>query len=382
MNTIRLLLLWLAAACAAAAHAQPIVVGAVISQTGAHAPLAAEYAKGIQLWREQVNAAGGLLGRTVELRLLDDGSQAVRAGPLYASLIRQDKVDLLIGPYGSAATLVAAAEAERARRVMVNGAGPAAAIHGREPKFVFQTTIPYSAYGPVVLPIAAEAGYRNLFILARDDAGSHEMAQATQRAAAGKDFAKAEVDVYRPGTLDFAEYVARARASGADAWIAFGDVRDAAEMVKTFKRLAYAPPLFFARAAAHPRFIALLGQDAEFALGAVDFDPRFGAAAQEFARAFGAKYTVAPGLDAAEGYSAGVVLAAAVRTAGTLDQEKLRAALGRIEIATPLGTYKASPQNGAQVGAKPVVVQIRKGRLEPENVLLPYPQWNERAPIR
>lgn len=381
MNTIRLLLLWLAGACAATGHAQPVVVGAVISETGAHAPLAAEYAKGIRLWREQLNAAGGLLGRTVELRVLDDGSQAVRAGPLYASLIREDKVDLLIGPYGSAATLVAAAEAERARRVMVNGAGPAAAIHGREPKFVFQTTIPYSAYGSGVLPLAAEAGYRNLFILARDDAGSHEMAQATQRAA-GKDFAKAELDVYRPGTLDFAAYVARARASGADAWIAFGDVRDAAEMVKTFKRLAYAPPLFFARAAAHPRFIALLGQDAEFALGAVDFDPGFGAVAQEFARAFAAKYTVAPRLDAAQGYTAGVVLAAAVQAAGTLDQEKLRAALAKIEIATPLGTYKASPQNGAQIGAKPVVVQIRKGRLEPENALLPYPQWNERAPIR
>ena len=381
MNTIRLLLLWLAGACAAPVHAQPIVVGAVISQSGAHAPLAAEYAKGIELWCEQANAAGGLLGRTVELRVLDDASQAVRAGPLYASLIRDDKVDLLIGPYGSAATLVAAAEAERARRVMVNGAGPAAAIHGREPKFVFQTTIPYSAYGSGVLPVAAEAGYRRLFILARDDAASHEMAQATQRAA-GQDFAKAELDVYRPGTLDFAPQVAKARASGAEAWIAFGDVRDAAEMVKTFRRLDYAPQLFFARAAAHPRFIALLGQDAEFSIGAVDFDPRFGATAREFARAFAARYTVPPGLDAAQGYTAGLVLAAAVRTAGTLVQEKVRAALGAIELATPLGTYKASTQNGAQVGGKPVLVQIRNGRLETENVLLPYPQWNERAPIR
>ena len=58
----------------ALAHAQPIVVGAVISQSGMHADLAAGYTKGIQLWEAEVNAAGGLLGRPVELRILDDGS--------------------------------------------------------------------------------------------------------------------------------------------------------------------------------------------------------------------------------------------------------------------------------------------------------------------
>lgn len=379
MNTIRLLLLWLAGLGVAFAQSPPIVVGAVISQTGAQAAGAADYAKGIELWRDEVNAAGGLLGRALELRVLDDASQAVNAGPLYARLIRE-KADLLIGPYGSAATLVAAAEAERARRVMVNGAGPAAVIHGRAPRYVFQTAIPYSAYGPVVLPVAAEAGYRRLFVVARDDVASHEMAQAAQRAA-GKDFS-VEVEVYRPGTLDFGAQVAKARASGAEGWVAFGDVREAAEMVKTFKRMSYAPALFFARAAAHPRYIALLGQDAEWSLGAVDFDARVGESAGAFAKAFAAKWTVPPGLIAAQGYTAGVVLGAAVRQVGTLDQEKLRGALAQLEVPTPLGTYKVSPQNGAQIGATPTLVQLRKGRLDAGDPLLPYPQWNERALLR
>ena len=379
MNTIRLLLLWLAGLGVAFAQSPPIVVGAVISQTGAQAAGAADYAKGIELWRDEVSAAGGLLGRALELRVLDDASQAVNAGPLYARLIRE-KADLLIGPYGSAATLVAAAEAERARRVMVNGAGPAAVIHGRAPRYVFQTAIPYSAYGPVVLPVAAEAGYRRLFVVARDDVASHEMAQAAQRAA-GKDFS-VEVEVYRPGTLDFGAQVAKARASGAEGWVAFGDVREAAEMVKTFKRMSYAPALFFARAAAHPRYIALLGQDAEWSLGAVDFDARVGERAGAFAKAFAAKWTVPAGLVAAQGYTAGVVLGAAVRQVGTLDQEKLRGALAQLEVPTPLGTYKVSPQNGAQIGATPTLVQIRKGRLDAGDPLLPYPQWNERALLR
>jgi len=373
--------LWLAGLSAAFSQESPIVVGAVISQTGTLAELATEYEKGIQLWRDEVNAAGGLLGRRVELLVLDDASQAVRTGPLYARLIKEDKADLLIGPYGSAATLIAASEAERARRVMINGAGQAAAVHARAPKFVFQSAIPYSAYGEGVLQVAGEAGYRKLFIVAREDPASQEMAEATHSAAA-QEFSAGSIEGYRPGTLDFAAQVAKARAAGAEAWIAFGDVRDAAEMVKTFKRLDYAPQLFIARAASHPRFIALLGQDAEFSLGAVDFDPRVGEAARSFAKAYAAKWTVAPGLPAAEGYAAGTVLGAGVRNAGTLEQQRLATTLAAMEVPTVLGNYKVAYQNGAQIGAKPVVVQIRKGRPEPGNPLLPYPKWNERALIR
>ena len=369
------------------ASAQPqavapvLVVGAAISQTGAHAELAADYLKGLQLWREQMNESGGLLGRRVELRVLDDASRAVRARELYAELARDKSVHFLIGPYGSAAALLAASEAESARRVMVNGAGPAAVVHSRPARYVFQAAVPYASYGSGVLSVAAAADMRRLFIVARDDAASLEMAEAT-RTAAANGFIPGEVERYRPATLDFAPQVAKARAAKADAWIAFGDVRDAAEMVKTFKRLDYAPALFFALGAAHPRFIALLGQDAEFSLGAVEFDPRLGDPARDFATAYAARWTVPPRLAAAEGYTAGAVLAAAVRSAGTLDQEKVRSALAGLELETPLGRYRVSPENGAQIGFKPTLVQIIKGRLDLGPPLLPYPQWNERALIK
>lgn len=358
------------------------MVGTVISQTGAHAELAEQYLKGLQLWREQVNESGGLLGRRVELRVLDDNSRAVRARELYAGLAR-DKVDLLVGPYGSAATLLAAAEAERARRVMVNGAGPSAVVHSRPGRYVFQTAVPYAAYGPGVLEVAGAAEIRKLFLVARDDGASREMAEATRAAALSLNgFTVGEIELYRPGTLDFATPVAKARAAGAEAWIAFGDARDAAEMVKTFKRLDYAPQLFFAAGASHPRFIALLGQDAEWSLGTVDFDPRVGAAARAFAKAFLARWNVAPQLAAAEGYTAGEVLAAGVRSAGSLDQERLRTALAALAAPTVFGQYRVTPENGAQIGFKPIVVQIRKGRPEAGTPLLPYPQWNERALIK
>jgi len=319
----------------------------------------------------------------LELKVLDDSSQAVRARELYAELVRDKSVELLIGPYGSAATLLASSETERARRVMVNGAGPAAVVHSRGPRYLFQSAIPYAAYGTHLLEITAEAGMRRLIIVARDDAASREMAEATQSAAkAAKELTVVGLEVYRPGTTDFALQVARARATQADAWVAFGDVRDAAEMVKTFKRLGYAPSLFFASGASHPRLTALLGQDAEFSLGVVDFDPRFGDAARAFARAFTARFKAPPGLAAAEGYAAGTVVAAAARSAGNLDQERLRVALAELELATVLGLYRVLPENGARSVARAAVIQVRKGQPNFGTPLLPYPKWEERALIK
>src|SRR5947207_1311119 len=149
-------LLLAAVTTASAAADEPIAIGAVVSESGAHAAPAAEYRKGLLLWQEELNAAGGLLGRRVELRFKDDGSEAVRAGEAYAELIR-DGAQVLIGPYGSAATLTAAAEAERARRVLLNAAGPSSEIHKRQPQYVFQTLPPYAAYADGPLWAAREA---------------------------------------------------------------------------------------------------------------------------------------------------------------------------------------------------------------------------------
>ena len=368
--------------------AQPIMVGAAVSQTGQLASLAADYRKALLLWQEEVNAAGGLLGRRVELELLDDQSEARRSGEPYAQLLRK-KTDLLIGPYGSAATLMASAEAERAQRVLINGAGGSLAVHKRAPRYLFQTTIPNSAYGVGVLEVAKSAGLASVAILARDDQTAREMAEATRERALKEEFKAADVAVYRGGTDDFAAYVGQDHI-GADAWIVFGELRDTADLLRTFRRLGFAPKLFFARSAADPRLIGLVGQDAEFALSTMDYDPRLKTSGNErFAAAFAKKWSSPPTFSAAQGYAAATVLAEAVRRTGSLDQAKLRATLAQMETDTVLGGYKVDAQSGEQRAAKPAVVQIQRGRAEvvwPEwlqtATLVPYPQWGERRILK
>lgn len=361
-------------------------MGAVVSQSGALAAAAQGYLRALQLWEQEVNGAGGLLGRRVELRLRDDASSAVRAGALYGELI-QEGAELLIGPFGSAATLMAKGEAERAGRVLVNGSGASQAVHARPSRYVFQSAIPNAAYGEAIVAVVASAGLRRLFILARDDPGSREMAQAARQAAAREELEAGELVFYDAGLEDFASQVAAARAQGAQAWVAFGGPRDAASMVRTLKKLDYAPPLVFLGGAADPRFIELVGQDAEFTLGADAYDPslaRPGNAA--FVKRFTARWATPPDHAAAQGHAAATVLAEAVRRAGSVEPQALRDALAALETPTVLGGYKVDPQTGAQLAARPVIVQILKGRREvlwPASLesaeRAPYAPWSERT---
>jgi len=370
------------------ALAQPITVGAVVSRTGAHAGLAEGYRRGLLLWEAQTNAAGGLLGRPVELRLRDDASQAIRAGREYETLV-EEKVDLLVGPYGSAATLMGAAVAERAQRVMVSGAGPARTVHQRAPRYLFQAGVPNAAHGAGVIDLAKSLGLERLFLLARDDPQALDMAQAAAELARMQGFGKPRVLSYAPGTVDFAPQVEAARAAGTQAWIAFGEVREAIGMVRTFKAASYAPGLFFASASDERAFIDALGQYAEFTLGALEYEPWLTTPGNEaFVQAFAARWGRRPGEAAARGYAAGTILGAAVRQAGTLEQEKLRDALASLEADTVLGAYKVDPKTGAQIALKPAVSQILFGRptvvwppelreAQPQ----PYPAWEERKYI-
>ncbi|MGH8709031.1 MAG: ABC transporter substrate-binding protein, partial [Burkholderiales bacterium] len=196
----------------------------------------------------------------------------------------------------------------------------------------------------------------------------------------------AVVQAAAPDVAAFTAQIAAARARGAEAWIAFGRAEDAAEMVKAFKRAGYAPPMFLAQGAADPEFVRRVGQDAEYALGIAAYDVRLATRGNaEFVARWRKRWESEPGLVAANAYSAALVLEAGVRAAGSLEQERVRAALAALEMETPIGRYRVGA-GGAQLGAKPAVLQILRGRTEivwppalaTAQLRLPYPRWDQR----
>src|SRR6266581_5859995 len=87
---------------AAPAHAaDPIKVGFSMALTGAVAPNGKQNLLALEIWRDDVNAKGGIMGRPVEFVFYDDQSNPNNVPGIYTKLISVDKVDLLIGPYAT-----------------------------------------------------------------------------------------------------------------------------------------------------------------------------------------------------------------------------------------------------------------------------------------
>jgi len=106
----------------------PIVIGASLSLDGPRGADGQAFQRGYRLWASDVNAHGGLLGRQVELNILNDDSSPAKVVTNYQTLIGQDKVDLTFGPYSSLLTTPASAVAARYGYAFVEGAGGAPAV--------------------------------------------------------------------------------------------------------------------------------------------------------------------------------------------------------------------------------------------------------------
>jgi branched-chain amino acid transport system substrate-binding protein len=94
------ILVW-SAPVGSARAADPVKVGFSMALTGAVAPNGKQILLALEIWRDDVNAKGGLLGRPIELVYYDDQSNPSNVPAIYTKLISVDKVDLLLGPYAT-----------------------------------------------------------------------------------------------------------------------------------------------------------------------------------------------------------------------------------------------------------------------------------------
>src|SRR5262245_4612262 len=97
----------------------PIRIGASLSTTGNYSAQGGYQREGYLLCQKHVNAQGGLLGRPIEFVIYDDASDEKTVVRLYEKLITDDKVDAVLGPYGSQLTDAAADINERHRKLMI-----------------------------------------------------------------------------------------------------------------------------------------------------------------------------------------------------------------------------------------------------------------------
>src|SRR6476660_9547847 len=106
----------------------PITIGASLSLTGDFSADGQAFERGYKLWASDVNSSGGLLGRQVQLKILNDNSSPTQVQTNYQTLFSSDKVDLAIGPFSSLLTTPSASVAARYGYALVEGAGGAPSV--------------------------------------------------------------------------------------------------------------------------------------------------------------------------------------------------------------------------------------------------------------
>jgi branched-chain amino acid transport system substrate-binding protein len=112
----------------ASGSSAPITIGASLSLTGDFSADGTAFQKGYELWVKDVNAAGGIMGRSVKLTILDDKSDPNQVVTNYQTLINTDHVDLTFGPFSSLLTTPASQVAARNGYAFIEGAGGAPTV--------------------------------------------------------------------------------------------------------------------------------------------------------------------------------------------------------------------------------------------------------------
>jgi len=346
----------------AAEPAPPIRVGVTISLSGEFAVLGRDELQGMQMWADDLNRRGALLGRKVEIVHYDDESDPDKSAELYERLITTDKVDLLLGPYGSDITYAASAVAERHQFPMVATGAAASKIWSRGFRNIFQIDAPAARYMDLPLAFAKEKGLTRVALVHSDAEFAREVT-AGARGKAEELGMQVVLDAEYP--LSQQQFGQLARTIGeADPQLLIGGtyLDDSIGLVRALAKAGVEPQIVALTVGPAQRaFGEALGEDANNVIGVLAWmRSGFLPLAYDFSYRYKAKYGGNAAVHAAYGYAGGQVLEAGVRLAGSLDKDAIRDQLRTMTFRSILGRYRVD-DSGAQIDKNTYVMQWQTG---------------------
>jgi len=336
----------------------------------------------IRLFVADTNAAGGVrLGDSraeVALDCIDDRSDPARCAEIYRALVVGNRADLLLGPYSSNLAAVAAPIAEAAGRVFINHGGAADSLYERGDKMIVGVLAPASEYltGFVSLLASLKFWRKRMAIVAPDSPFARAVVGGVARAAADRVARRRGVRVrvkwngeFDPARTPDALFPALRR-NRVNALVSAGSYEhDLAVMRAVTADPRLNIPVLACVAAGVARFRDDLGENAEGIVGPSQWEAdanvvaTLGPAPREFAsrmlRDAGVTYV---DYTAAQAYAAAMLAGAALEAAGSLEQNRIRAAFSDLRATTMLGEFAIDPSTGRQIGHRPLLVQWHGGR--------------------
>jgi len=366
----------------------PIKLGASLSLTGTYAALGQNQHRGYNLCAKHVNEKGGVLGRKIEFVLYDDQSQPATGVRVYEKLITQDKVDVVLGPYSSAITEAVANVNEKYKLPMVAPMASTTSIFKKGRKYIFMVQSAAEVYLEGLIDVAAKRGLKTLALINEDTLFPKATVQGSIELAKKKGLQVVFVEAYPKGNTDFSAILTKIRAANPDVLGAATYFDDALAITRQMRELNVNPKMYGVTVGGDlPKFYEQLGKNAEFVYGATQWEPELPyPGSKEFVEGHKKEF---PGADlsyhSAGGYAGCQIIVEAIRQAGSLDGDRIRETILKMNFDTAYGGFKVD-QDGFQVSHKMVMFQWQEGKkviVWPDELAagkprFPTPPWSQR----
>jgi branched-chain amino acid transport system substrate-binding protein len=327
------------------------------------------YGKGMDLAVEELNAAGGVLGRPVKLLRVDDQESVDRGRLIAQELGRNPDVVAVIGHLHSYVTVAAAPIYDLSGLLLVSATSTSPGLTRMGYGRVFRTTFNDTDVGRQMAQLALDRGYRRMVIYyARDEYG-RELANAFEEHAAGKGAQVVSRESYDPNLsanpVAAEQTVSTWKSWEFDAVFIAGRDEQSALLIGELRRQGITVPVLGSDALATPVFLEKGGAAVEGTVIATAFHPD--APEEEvrrFNQAYERRYGGKPDAGAALGYDAVRVLAQGMREAQTTAPDKVAAAMHRLTDFRGVTGSLSFDEAGNLVGMPIRKIVVRDGRFQ------------------
>lgn len=370
----------------------PIKIGVITAITGSQAAFGGAHKRGYEIALEEINAAGGVLGRQVQLVYEDDGSKPEGAIAAADKLVNQDKVPLIIGSYSSESTLALVKKLADAKVPLVAPTATAGNVTEQGSKYIFRICAPSSVYAYSMLDFVKKylPETKTMALIYESTNFGKGTADGMKAAAAKAGIQVVADEQYTAGSPDYKPLLTRVKQKSPDV-IYFGSyLLDATLLMRQAREVDLNPKAYTAAGTGFSsmEFISDqgAGKDAELTLSVTQWMPDAKwPGSPEFDQKVFAKFGKHPQYHDMQAYAALKVAVEAIKQANSLDREKLREALAGLDLKdTPFGPIKFNEKG--QNDHPTLITQVQKGKyitVYPDDAaigkpILPTPAWNQR----
>jgi branched-chain amino acid transport system substrate-binding protein len=356
----------------------PIKIGISLSFSGDFSADGKAFQQGYQLWAADVNKAGGLLGRQVQLDIVNDNSSPDQVQTNYQTLITVHKDELVFGPFSTLLTKPASVVASRYGYAFVEGAGGGPSVFTRGLHNIFDVSLPVAnnlvAFAHYLQTLPSSQRPTSVAYATEDDPFTQPQVDTAKTLLEQEGIKTASYQVYPAETTDYNPIADKMIASGAQVVVVGTLLPDVSAFIQRFKQQHYNPQALIATAGPDQgdQFTKAIGgvQSAEGIMvpNGGWFPQANTTGNAQMVQEYLAKYggTAADiSSDVAEAYAVGQVVQQAATKVNSIDNTKLIAQLHSGVTYTSVQGPVKFDDTGQNIAATAYLFQWQKGNLVP-----------------